>query len=260
MRHALDRVGLSVRPVVHRIDAPRIAGPLMRGLANPIHDRIAQVDVAARHVDLRAERLASVGELARAHAAEEIEALADRAIPEGRRPPGLGQRAARFAHLLHALIVHIRLARDDELLRPAVQLLEIVAGVIEVWAPVEAEPSHVVHDGVDVFLALLGGVRVIEAQVATTAVITRESEVDADSLGVPDVQVTVRLGRKPSHDLAGEATGAVVVLDDLADEVGARSLAHWTRSYQFGPGMPPSWREIARMIPPPLSLVRPLDF
>jgi len=40
MRHALDRIGLAVRPVVHRVDAPRIARALVRGLADAVHDRV----------------------------------------------------------------------------------------------------------------------------------------------------------------------------------------------------------------------------
>jgi len=227
VRHALDGVGLAVRPVVHRVDGPSIAGALVRRLADAIHDRIAQVDVAAGHVDLRAQRLAAVGKLAGAHAPEEIEVLLDRAVSERRGPPTLRQRPARLAHLLRGLIVDVCLAGRDELLSPPVELLEVIAGVMEVLTPVEAQPAHVVHDRVDVLLALFGRVGVIEAQVAAAAVVARQPEVDADGLGVADVQVAVGLGRKARHHLAAEAAGADVLLDDLADEVtGFRRVAH----------------------------------
>src|SRR3989441_12296809 len=92
---------------------------------------------------------------------------------------------------------------------------------MEVLAPVEGEPAHVVHDGVDVLLALLGRVGVVEAQVAAAAVVSRQAEVDTDGLGVADVKVAVGLGREARDDLAAEAAGAGGVLGELGDEVGA---------------------------------------
>jgi hypothetical protein len=41
--------------------------------------------------------------------------------------------------------------------------------VIEVLAPIEAEPADVALDRVDIFLLLLGRVRVVEAQIAAAA-------------------------------------------------------------------------------------------
>jgi len=225
VRHALDRIGLAVRPVVHRVDAPRIARALVRRLADPVHDRVPQVDVAGGHVDLRPQRLGAVGELAGAHAAEEVEALVHGAIAMRRFPPGLGQRAAVLADLIAGEIVHVGLALADELFRPFVEPLEVVAGVVEVRAPVEAEPADVRHDGVHVLLTLLGRVGVVEAQIAAAAVVLRQAEVQADGLGVADVQVAVRLGREARDHLAAEAAFAVVRLDDLADEVGRAGLS-----------------------------------
>ncbi len=49
----------------------------------------------------------------------------------------------------------------------------------------------------------------------------RDAEVQADRLGVADVQVAVRLGRKPRGDAAAVLAGRVVGVDDLADEVEA---------------------------------------
>src|SRR5207244_8828463 len=91
---ALDRVRLAVGPVVHGVDAPGVTRAVMRGLADAVHDRIAQVDVARGHVDLRAQGLGAVVELARAHAGEEVQVLLDRAIAVWALATGLGQRGA----------------------------------------------------------------------------------------------------------------------------------------------------------------------
>ena len=50
-------------------------------------------------------------------------------------------RAARISS--GALVVDIGLAGADQVLGPLVELLEIVGGVVEVLAPVEAQPVHV---------------------------------------------------------------------------------------------------------------------
>jgi hypothetical protein len=57
--------------------------------------------------------------------------------------PGLGQRAAVLADLLAGEVVDVGLAGSDQVLGPLVELLEVVRGVVEVLAPVEAEPAHV---------------------------------------------------------------------------------------------------------------------
>ena len=122
-----------------------------------------------------------------------------RAVAERAVLAGLGQRAAGDAHLLLRLVVDIGLAGADQVLGPFVELLEIVRGVIEVLAPVEAEPAHVALDGVDVFLLFLGRIGVVEAQVAAPAELLGDAEIEADRLGVADVQIAVRLRRKAGH-------------------------------------------------------------
>ena len=94
-------------------------------------------------------------------------------------------------------------------------------------APIEAEPAHVALDGVDIFLLFLGRVGVVEAQVAAAAEFLGDAEIEADRLGVADMQIAVRLRRKAGHHLV-DAPGVEIGLDDVADEIAA------------GFGVPPS--------------------
>ncbi len=220
MGDALDRVRLAVREVVRRVDAPRVAGPRMRGVHDPVQHRVAQVDVGRGHVDLRAEHARAVGELAGPHPREEVEVLVDRAIAPRRVATGLGQRAAVLADLVGRQVVHVRVAVADQVDGPVVELLEVVRGVVEVLAPVEAEPADVALDRVDVLLLLLDRVRVVEAEVAAAAEVTGDAEVEADRLGMADVQVAVRL-RREARDDRRMAPAADIRGNDLADEVGA---------------------------------------
>ena len=135
--------------------------------------------------------------------------------------PGLGQCAARQAHLLLRLVVDIGLAGADQMFRPFVELLEIVGRVIEMFSPVEAEPAHVALDGVDIFLLLLGRVGVVEAQMAAAGKFLGHAEIQADRLGVADMQIAVRLGRKAGDDFS-RAAPTQIGANDVADKILSR--------------------------------------
>ena len=114
VRDVLQRVGLAVREVVHRIDAPLVAGAVVMRMADAVDHRVAQVDVGRGHVDLAPQHVRAVGKLAVAHAAEEIEVLRDGPVAPGRILAGLGQRAAELAHLVGAQLVDVGQAVLDE--------------------------------------------------------------------------------------------------------------------------------------------------
>ena len=112
----------------------------------------------------------------------------------------------------------------DQLNRPVVELLEVVGGVEQPIFPIAAEPADVVDDRIDVLLLFLGGVGVVEPQVELAAVLLGEAEVQADALGVADVQIAVRLGRKPRVHAAAVLAGGAIGVDDLLDEVPRRGF------------------------------------
>ena len=118
VRHPLDRIRLAVREVVGRVDAPRIAGARVRGVQDAIEHRIAQIEVARCHVDLRAQDAGAVRELAGAHAAQQVEVLLGRAIAVRAVPAGLGERAAVSADLRRATDRRRRRRRDAPDARP----------------------------------------------------------------------------------------------------------------------------------------------
>ena len=102
---------------------------------------------------------------------------------------------------------------------------------------------HGINDRIDVFLFFLFRVGVVETQVTAATVITRQPEVQADRLGVTEVQVAVGFGREAGANfcrveragqlLFGEAgfsrpaamgmffSGEIRV-DDVADKVADR--------------------------------------
>src|SRR5712671_3347457 len=101
------------------------------------------------------------------------------------------------------------MARADQVLGPQIERLEIIRGVMEVASPIEAEPAHVALDRVDVFLFLLHWIGVVEAQMAAPAKLLRHTEIEADRLGMADMEIAVGLGRKPGHHLTAMPGGKI---------------------------------------------------
>src|SRR5262245_8785167 len=256
MGDVLDRIRLAVREVVARVDLPGIAGTRMMRMQDAIERRVAQVDVAGGHVDLGAQDAGAVGELAGAHAAEEIEVFLHATIAERAILAGLGERAAVDAHLLGRLVVDISRPGTNQVLGPNEELLEIIGRVVEMVAPVEAEPVHVGLDGVDILLLLLGGIGVVEAQVAAATELLRQAEIERDRFGVADVKIAVWLRRKPRHDRL-VAPGREVGANDVADEVLPRlarrcfDCRHATHPVAPEGGLPAEAGETGAYVPNP---------
>ena len=226
VRDLLDGVRDRMGVVVGRIDRPRVAGAMVRDAPHAVEHRVAHVDVRRRHVDLGAQHQRPVLELAGAHPREQVEVLGHRAIAIRAVLARLGERAAVLADLVGRQAVDVgqagrgsgagrsrRAPRSSRTRR---------AG------SVQSKPSHV-HvglDRVDVLDVFLGRVGVVEAQVAAAAELAGDAEVQADRLGVADVQVPVRLRRKARRDAPRMTRRPDVLRDDRANEVegfGARS-------------------------------------
>ena len=192
------------------------------GVQDAVHDRVAQVQVRARHVDLRAQRPRAVGEFAGAHPREEVQVLLHGAVAVRAVLARPRQRAAMRADLVGGQVADVRLALADQLDGPLVHLLEIVRGEEQPVAPVRADPAHVLDDGVHELLLFLGRVGVVEPQIEQPAEILRDAEIDPERLRVADMQIGVRLRREARVD-AVEAPGAQVLLHRLADKIRGRS-------------------------------------
>jgi hypothetical protein len=190
-------------------------------MQDAIHHRIAHVHVWRSHVDLRAQCPRSVGKFSRAHSLEQIQIFFPRPVPVRTLFSGLRQRAAILPHLFCRQIVHVRLARLDQLHSPLIELIEIVRRVEQPF-PLEAEPLHVRHDRIDVFGFFLLRVRVIKTQVRVPAELIRQSEVQADRLGVSDVKISIGLRWEPCLHTTRILVGVQILDEFFADEIRRR--------------------------------------
>ena len=142
MRDPLDRIALAVRPIVHRIDAPCVAGSMMMRVHDSIEDRISQVEIGGTHINLGSQRFGSVRKFPLFHASKEIEIVVDGTVTKWTVSTRLGQGASILSHLLAIEIAYERSALSDQLTSPFMQLTKIV-GSIKEFVPVKAEPVNV---------------------------------------------------------------------------------------------------------------------
>jgi hypothetical protein len=160
----------------------------------------------------------AVGKLAGPHAAQQVEVLVRRAIAIRTGHAGCRDGSAIRADLFFRLRVDVRLSTLHEVFRDLVQRLEVVARV-ELGVPLEAKPFDVALDGLDVLDVFGERVRVVEAQIAATAELLRDAEVQTHGLHVADVREAVWLGREARCDWSAETIGRDVVSDHLSNEV-----------------------------------------
>ena len=217
MGDALGGVAQRMRVVVHRIDRPVVAGVLVLDVLDPVQRRVAQIDVAAGHVDLGAEGSRAIGKFARAHAPEQVEILFDTAIAERGFPACFMQRAAIGTHVICIEVADEGIALADQFLGGEIEHLEIIGSVTE-FRPLVAEPAYIVLDGADVFGVFAGRVGVVKTQVAAAAEFLGDAEVGPDRPGVSQMQVAVGLRREAGPDCGLPAAGEIVA-NDLANEI-----------------------------------------
>ena len=112
------------------------------------------------------------------------------------------------------------------------------AGETDGFLPLEAEPFHVINDGIDVLLLFLFGVGVVEAEVGGTAEFLREAEVQADRLGVAEMEVAVGFRGEAGQDTPTVFADAGILDHNVADEIrgsggGFRGFGVIGRSHLF---------------------------
>ena len=208
--HALEVVALSVCEVVHRIYVPAGAGAVVRMVDDAVHDGVAEVHVARRHVYLGAQHMRPFGKLARVHALKQVEILLDRTVAVGAVLARLGRGTFLGGNLLRCLVVDICFALLDQADSQVVQLGEVVGGVVQAIAPVKSQPVDILHDRVDILRILLDRVGVVEAQVAGATELLGDAEVHAYRLGMADVKIAIGLGRETGIETSAILAGLQV--------------------------------------------------
>ncbi len=83
----------------------------------------------------------------------------------------------------------------------------------------KSQPFNVFHDGIYILHIFLLGVGIVEAEVTDAAVILGNAEIDANSLGMTDVQVAVRFRRKTGLYAPVVLSLLQIVFDNLFNKI-----------------------------------------
>ena len=97
MRNAFQRIADAVGEVVHRVDAPIVAGLVVFGELNAVQHRIAHHNKRRRHVDFRTQARFTFFKTTGTHFFEQRQVLFDATIAVRAVFAWLSQRAAVFA-------------------------------------------------------------------------------------------------------------------------------------------------------------------
>jgi hypothetical protein len=208
-----------VGEIVHGIDAPPVSCAVMLSTKYPVYDGVPHVYVGRGHVDLGAKRPGTVGKLTRLHPLEEVEILFYCPVTVGTVTARLGKRAAVLTHFVLAEITYIGFPHLYQPHRVFVKLLEIVGCEITTVFPVESQPTDIVLYRLDEFGALLAWIGVVESQIVDAPVILSDPEIDAESLGVPYVEVPTGFRRESRMNPPTVPAGTDIILHDLSYEV-----------------------------------------
>ena len=168
---------------------------MVGNLLDAVHHRITHDDMRRLHIDSGPKGSLPLGKLAGFHALEELQVFFYRTIAERAVLSGFIEGPPVLPDLFRIEITNVGITLTNQLDRPLMKLTEVITGVMKA-IPFESEPTNVILNGIDKLLLFLSRVGVIKSQVATATMVTDETEVEADRLGVTNMQKSVRFRRK----------------------------------------------------------------
>lgn len=192
----------------------------MMHVTNPVNDGIPHMEVGRSEVDFGTQHIFAFFEFAVLHPFKQIQIFFDRAGTPRAGLAGFGGSPAIFAHLIGRQIAGVRFPFLNQFDSEIVQLIEIIGGIKFTIFPVEAEPAHVFLDRVDVLYVLFLRIRVIKPQIALPAgIFIGDPEVEANRLGMTDVQIPVGLGRESRMDATIVLACLIIFLNDRTNKI-----------------------------------------
>ena len=160
-----------------------------------VHDGVAEVHIGIGHVYLCTKNHLSIFYIAILHSLEQSQILFHRSIAIGRLGTGFGRCTLLLGYLPGGLLVHIGLPFLDKTDSQVIELLEIVARIVDI-SPTESEPGDILLDGIHILHILFYGVGIVETEITYAIIAFGYTEVHAYSLHMSDMQIAVGFWRE----------------------------------------------------------------
>ena len=206
-------VALAMGKVVHGVGVPLVASADMGNVEYTVNQRIAEQHIRMRHVYLSTKHQRTRLALTAVHKLKQLQVLLYWTIAERTVCTRTGGGTLLLGNHLRALLVYISTALFDKPNGKVPEFLEVVAGIVDV-GPLESQPLDIVLNAFNIFCIFLDGVCVIETQIALTTIFLGQTEVDSNSLGMSDVQITIGFRWK-----TGLHSAAVLTLCQVVDHL-----------------------------------------
>ncbi|OPZ55414.1 MAG: hypothetical protein BWY89_01356 [Bacteroidetes bacterium ADurb.BinA012] len=191
----------------------------MRGLEYPVDNGITHVQVGRSHINPGSQHTAALLKFTLVHPVEQVEVLLNAAVTVRTFSAGLGRGTLLLRDGLGTLVIHIGEAAINQQYSKIPQLAKIVRSVVFPVFPGKSKPLDIFLDGINILHLLFGGVGVIKPQVTLSAILFGHAEVKADRLCMPDMEVTIRLGREAGMNTAIVLPFTQVFLNELLYEM-----------------------------------------
>ena len=200
VRYALFCVRERVRKIIHRVNAPLIAGAVMMCFKYAVNYRVAHIEVWRRHIDFSAKHHFAFVNFTGSHLPEQFAWLVNRSVSVQTVNTWLGKCAAHTSYFIRTWLINISKTFINEFKRALINKIKIIGSIVNI-CPVKTEPFYIFHNCVNVFNILFCGICIVKPQVADAAVFFRGAEIDANRFCVAYMQIAVGLGRKTRLNL-----------------------------------------------------------
>jgi len=184
MSDLLNGITLSVGIVIHRVNAPCIAGTVMFGMNDPVHQGVPHKHVGMAHVYFGTKHPAAVGKFTVPHPGEQICIFFNAPVPPGTVRARGGNGTPVQANFFLRLVVYVSQALVDQDKRPLVQLFKIIRG-IEFVSPLKTKPLYIIFYRINVFRIFFYGICIVKTQVGLSTKLSGQAKIQANALAWP---------------------------------------------------------------------------
>ena len=191
MGDPFDRIRLSVSKIIHGIDAPRVACPVMLCVKNAIDNWISHIQIWRCHIDFCSKHARAILEFSCPHTFKQVQVFFNRTISIRAILARLCQGAAVLSDLICAKVAHVRLTVFYELNSIFMELLKVVRCIKLPILPIESKPPDVLFDRFHIFYLLLAWIGVIKSQVTNAPKLLGKPKIEADRFGVSNMQIAI---------------------------------------------------------------------
>ena len=143
--------------------------------------------VRVGHVNFGSQHHAAFVVFAFTHLLKQAQVLLNGTIAVRTWRSRFGGRSLLLGNLFRRLLIHIRLARFNQLYGIFVQRLEVIACVVLPSVPFEPKPRNVFSDGIDIGCIFFHWIGVVKTQIDCASILLCQTKIHANRLGVADV-------------------------------------------------------------------------